>query len=295
MLTAAVASIGLRFGSGAWGIEQAILLYWIIACGLLGAVVMMVLFFVTNDSPSKPAGPVAAAPGGIANTGEMHDSPISASSGNTYVGTDAIKAALEHERAMAGAAKPSPADRSNETNNPIVFELSHRTAHMLYDSESGCWLECQPKSSWRCKGVLLFEVVRSVPPPGRGPGIRPVEVVGFLKFSYGPNTTSVSRPYWARRKHYQVEFDVAHQELLLVGAIKNAAFASYSNPRIGDLPEDHFYVPYRQLGPPTIMPQVPMKLEISLIDANRSTTLLQRRFDLSFVGETIHVGASLEA
>jgi len=91
------------------------------------------------------------------------------------------------------------------------------------------------------------------------------------------------------RREYDVTFNVGDKETLIVGCIEDSTFASYTNPKQGDLMEDNFpTIPYRQLGPRTAIAKQPsITVQISLFDPYASETIEQRKLEILFAADSV--------
>lgn len=183
---------------------------------------------------------------------------------------------------------PTPPSAPERLKSQIAFEVSPRSARIAYEESPGCWKECA-SNNLRCSPSLLLEWARSVPPLGAG-GSGTVMAIAILRFTHINGSEHVSRAYWLNQRGYEVPFDVGNKETLIVGTVEGAVFASYTNPKWGDLMEDGFpNIPFRQLGPRTAIEESPLRLEISLFDPNADETIERRRFEISFTSGNISV------
>lgn len=276
MFTVCTAAIGLRFGSGAWGLRYASVLDWIILVCLAGAIIMAVIYFMTSDSHTRE---------------ELRP----ATNEGDFVGRDNLGNQFRAEKieyyATPKLETPAPI-LPPENQRPEVLELPNLTLDFVrlktkIDADKELFKHDEEGSE------CLFVMVRNMPAEHGKSTFDAESVIATLTFEHGSSHSVVNRACWLNEPVNQTRIDVGEMKHVLIGfpMPQESKWVSVNNPNKVQVFSDWMPVPLLELETRELpwADGLPLIADIRVISTDQRTknvTLAHRRMRLVRQGPT---------
>jgi hypothetical protein len=196
MLTLCATAVGIRFGGGTWATDHSPLLNLLILGTGLSALVMMILYFVTNDDAKTAPDVKKSAYAGGDNKGAQFG-------GGSVFGDSAIR-----ELATLGREKPTPPPVERPTEQLLQFgRVEYATVRLDKGSID--------KSETGEEGILLpvYNLTPKVLPRGRN-----YDLAAHIVFYEEKNIiANVARGYWLGKPYNDVELQIGDNAFVVLG------------------------------------------------------------------------------